>query len=289
MKTNKIFILSMLFVLMTFTIFKSVNVYAYNWTDEEVKMTKTKWEADKLYTISNIYVTKNIDTKRVVESISKYLIWEGSFPKEDKANDIYMEFGEYISDSDSIVLSPHLGYNQPVFNKMIKPKVIESYDSKAEYLIATTNYDQVLIIIDGNTYKDNLGDLVNDLLSKEKEYQISPTFYQPYKYAAKEDGSISYTRYKDKNGDIYQTVCKYLVGFNLTKESTQTNLEDNVDDPSIYGGNDDVQIDDTPTEKETNQNQALKIVGIIISSILSILGLYLIYLLIKRIYRIMKG
>ena len=289
MKTNKLFILSILLVLMTFTIFASVDVYAYDWTDEEVMMTKTKWEADKLYTISSIYVTKNIDTKRVVESISKYLIWEGSFPKEDKANDIYMEFGEYISDSDSIVLSPHLGYNQPVFNKMIKPKVIESYDSKGEYLIATTNYDQVLIIIDGNTYKDNLGDLVNDLLTKEKEYQISPTFYQPYKYAAKEDGSISYTRYKDKNGDIYQSVCKYLVGFNLTKESTQTNLEDNVDDPSIYGGNDDVQIDDTPTEKEKNQNHALKIVGIIISSILFILGLYLIYLLIKRIYRIMKG
>jgi hypothetical protein len=234
---------------MTFTIFSSTKVYANEWTVEEVKMTKTKWEADKLYTISNIYVTKNIVTKRVVESNSKYLIWEGSFPKEDKANDIYMEFGEYISDSDSIVLSPHLGYNQPVIDIMIKPKVIESYDSKAEYLIATTNYDQVLIIIDGNTYKDNLGDIVNNLLTKEKEYLIPPTFYQPYKYAAKEDGSISYTRYKDKNNDIYQTVCKYLVGFNLTKESTQTTHEDNVEDPSIYGGNDEVQIDDTPTEK----------------------------------------
>jgi hypothetical protein len=172
---------------------------------------------------------------------------------------------------------------------MIKPKVIESYDSKAEYLIATTNYDQVLIIIDGTTYKDNLGDIVNNLLTKEKEYLIPPTFYQPYKYAAKGDGSISYTRYMDKNNHIYQTVCKYLVGFNLTKESTQTNPEDNVDVPSIYGGNDEVQIDDTPTEQEVNQNQTLKIVGIVISSILSVVGIYLIYLLIKKIYRIMKG
>ena len=84
--------------------------------------------------------------------------------------------------------------------------------------------------------------------------------------------------------------CVYQVGFNLLKDSTQTQIQDNVEDPPIYGGNNDVQIDDTPTQKpEVNEYDPWKVVGIVVSSIISVVGIYLIYLLGKKIYEIMKG
>ena len=110
----------------------------------------------------------------------------------------------------------------------------------------------------------------------------------PYESAAKAGGVGSISRYKE--GDtIYMAACSYQIGFNLLKESAQINNQDNVEDPAIYGGNDEVQIDDTPTQPESNENTAFKVVGIVISSILSVVGIYLIYLLGKKIYTIMKG
>ena len=86
---------------------------------------------------------------------------------------------------------------------------------------------------------------------------------------------------------MYDTI--FLVGFNLTKESEHVTPQDPLDDPGIYGGNDEVQIDDTPTQPKVNENYTFKIIGIVASSILSIMGIYIVYLLIKKIYLIMKG
>ena len=167
----------------------------------------------------------------------------------------------------------------------------ESYDNKAEYMIAYSNMDQIVCILDGNTYKDDLGILVNDFFKNKlnssdmREYNFS----MPYKSAEGLEGKGCISSYEE-NGKTYAAFTIFNIGFNLSTNSETTNQQENLEDPSIYGGNDEVQIDDTPTEKPTvNEFDGWKIVGIVASSIISIVGIYLIYLLGKKIYEIMKG
>ena len=286
---KKIFISSFILMLICLFTFGINNVYAADWTNEELMNTKSKSEWGTYYVIDTFYATPNINAIEAIKKHSDDLIWNGSFPEFDKDNDVYMEFGNY-SDPDVLVLQPHLGYGKNVYSRLSRPRAIESYDGKAEYVIGITSTDQVLIILDGNTYKGNIGDILNDFFKNKVDdrYKKETEFYMPYESAAKALGVASISRYREGN-DIYMATCVYQVGFNLLKDSTQTENQPDVEDPAIYGGNDETQIDDTPTEPEVNENQAFKIVGIVVSSILSVVGFYLIYLLSKKIYEIMKG
>lgn len=278
------FILMLIFLL-SFGITKT-----YAWTDEEMINTKTKSEWGTYYVIDTFYATANFNAVEAIKKHSDDLIWNGSFPECDKDNEIYMDFGTY-SDPDVLVLQPHLGYGKNVYSRMTRPRTIESYDGKAQYVIGVTTTDQVLIILDGNTFKGNIGDILNDFFKNKVDdiYKKETEFYMPYESAAKALGVASISRYKEGE-DIYMATCAYQVGFNLLKDSTQTNQQDNVEDPAIYGGNDEVQIDDTPTQApEVNEYDPWKVIGIVISSILSVVGIYLIYLLGRKIYTIMKG
>jgi hypothetical protein len=262
----------------------------YAWTDEEYMNTKFKNEWGTYYVIDTFYATPNFNAIQAIKNHSDDLIWNGAFPEYDKDNEIYMDFGEYSADPDVLVLQPHLGYGKNVYSRMTRPREIESYDGQAQYVIGISNYDQVLIIIDGNTFKGNIGDILNDFFKNKVDnmYRKETEFYMPYDSAATALGVGSISRYREGD-DIYMATAIYQVGFNLLKDSTQTQNQDNVEDPAIYGGNNDVQIDDTPTQPEANENTAFKVVGIVISSILSVVGIYLIYLLGKKIYTIMKG
>ncbi len=284
---NKIYISTFIFLVLSLFIFSSTNVYA--WTDDEMMNTKTKYEYDTLTSIDNFYATPNMDSVNVIKKYYKELIWNGGGAWYEPDNDIYMEFGDY-SDPDVLVLEPHYGYNKTVYPKMVRPKTIESYDGNAEYIIGYSSYDQILIIVDGDTFKGNLGDLVNDFFKNKAPENIrcEHEFYMPYKFAAKEGGVSSISRYRSGT-EIYMATCNYQVGFNLTKEKEQLTPEPSQDDPAIYGGNNETKIDDTPSTPTKNENNTFKIVGIVISSILSVIGIYLIYLLIKKIYQIMKG
>ncbi len=262
----------------------------YAWTDEEYMNTKFKNEWGTYYVIDTFYATPNFNAIQAIKNHSDDLIWNGAFPEYDKDNEIYMDFGEYSADPDVLVLQPHLGYGKNVYSRMTRPREIESYDGQAQYVIGISNYDQVLIIIDGNTFKGNIGDILNDFFKNKVDnmYRKETEFYMPYDSAATALGVGSISRYREGD-DIYMATAIYQVGFNLLKNSTQTENQPDVEDPAIYGGNNDVQIDDTPTQPEANENTAFKVVGIVISSILSVVGIYLIYLLGKKIYTIMKG
>ncbi len=283
---KKIFILSLTLVLLLISFITPT----YAWTDEEYMNTKFKNEWGTYYVIDTFYATPNFNAIQAIKNHSDDLIWNGSFPEYDKDNEIYMDFGDYPADPDVLVLQPHLGYGKNVYSRMTRPRQIESYDGKAQYVIGISNYDQVLIIIDGNTFKGNIGDILNDFFKNKVDnmYRKETEFYMPYDSAATALGVGSISRYREGE-DIYMATAIYQVGFNLLKDSTQTNQQNNIDDPAIYGGNDEVQIDDTPTQPEANENTAFKVVGIVISSILSVVGIYLIYLLGKKIYEIMKG
>ena len=283
---KKIFILSLSLVLLLISIITPT----YAWTDEEYMNTKFKNEWGTYYVIDTFYTTPNFNAIQAIKNHSDDLIWNGSFPEYDKDNEIYMDFGDYPADPDVLVLQPHLGWNKDVYSRLTRPREIESYDGKAQYVIGISNYDQVLIIIDGNTFKGNIGDILNDFFKNKVDnmYRKETEFYMPYDSAATALGVGSISRYREGE-DIYMATAIYQVGFNLLKESQPTNVQDDVEDPAIYGGNDEVQIDDTPTQPESNENTAFKVVGIVISSILSVVGIYLIYLLGKKIYTIMKG
>ena len=283
---KKIFILSLTLVLLLISFITPT----YAWTDEEYMNTKFKNEWGTYYVIDTFYTTPNFNAIQAIKNHSDDLIWNGSFPEYDKDNEIYMDFGDYPADPDVLVLQPHLGWNKDVYSRLTRPREIESYDGKAQYVIGISNYDQVLIIIDGNTFKGNIGDILNDFFKNKVDnmYRKETEFYMPYDSAATALGVGSISRYREGE-DIYMATAIYQVGFNLLKESQLTNVQDDVEDPAIYGGNDEVQIDDTPTQPESNENTAFKVVGIVISSILSVVGIYLIYLLGKKIYTIMKG
>lgn len=286
---NKKIIISSFILMLIFLLSFGISK-AYAWTDEEMMNTKFKSEWGTYYVIDTFYATSNFNAVEAIKKHSDDLIWNGSFPECDKDNEIYMDFGTY-SDPDVLVLQPHLGYGKNVYSRMTRPRTIESYDGKAQYVIGLTSTDQVLIILDGNTFKGNIGDILNDFFKNKVDdiYKKETEFYMPYESAAKALGVASISRYKEGE-DIYMATCVYQVGFNLLKDSTQTQNQDNVEDPAIYGGNDDVQIDDTPTQKpEVNEYDPWKVVGIVVSSIISVVGIYLIYLLGKKIYEIMKG
>ena len=283
---KKILMLSLTLVLLLISIITPT----YAWTDEEYMNTKLKNEWGTYYVIDTFYATPNFNAIQAIKNHSDDLIWNGSFPEYDKDNEIYMDFGEYSADPDVLVLQPHLGWNKDVYSRLTRPRQIESYDGKAQYVIGISDYDQVLIIIDGNTFKGNIGDILNDFFKNKVDnmYRKETEFYMPYDSAATALGVGSISRYREGE-DIYMATAIYQVGFNLLKESQPTNVQDDVEDPAIYGGNDEVQIDDTPSTPEANENTAFKVVGIVISSILSVVGIYLIYLLGKKIYTIMKG
>ena len=287
---KKLLISSFILMLICLFTFGINNVYAADWTNEELINTKSKNEWGTYYIIDRFYATPNINAIEAIKKHSDDLIWNGSFPECDKDNDIYMEFGTY-SDPDVLVLQPHLGYGKNVYSRMSRPRVIDSYDGKAEYIIGINQYDQVLLIVDGSTYNGDLGAIVNDFFKNkvEEQYRKEHEFLCDYSNAAKEGGCITISRYREGE-EIYMAACCYQVGFNLTKESPQTPVDNNLEDPAIYGGNDEVQIDDTPTQApEVSQYDPWKVVGIVVSSIISIVGIYLIYLLSKKIYEIMKG
>ncbi len=293
---NKILISSFIAVLMCMlTLFISNNVYASDylekWTYDEMMNTKTKYEYDKLTSIVEFYATPNMDSVRVIKKYYQYLIWNGGGPWYEEEKDIFMEFGEYPADPEIIVLQPHLGFGKDVYSRATRPKTIESYDGKAEYIIGFNQYDQIVIFLDGDTFKGNIGDILNDFFLNvvDERNRKEHEFYMPYESAAKAGGVLSISRYREGE-DIYMATCCYQVGFNLTKEAPQTPVDNNLEDPAIYGGNDEVQIDDTPTQApEVNEYDPWKVVGIVVSSIISIVGIYLIYLLSKKIYEIMKG
>ena len=286
------FISSLLCIL---TLFISNNVYANDyldkWTYEEMMATKTKYEYGTYTVIDQFYATPNIDSTRVIKKYYKELIWNGMGPWFEPDEEIYMDFGEYEANPEALVFQPHLGFNKPVYSRLSKPTIIDSYDGKAEYIIGINQYDQVLIILDGNTYKGNIGDIVNDFFLNvvEEHYRKEHEFFMPYDDAAKAGGSLSISRYREGE-EIYMASCSYQIGFNLTKEAEETPVDNNLEDPAIYGGNDEVQIDDTPTQApEVNEYDPWKVLGIAGASILSIVGIYLIYLISKKIYTTMKG
>ncbi len=244
------------------------------------------------HVIDNFYATPNIDSFNVLKKYEKYLMCNGGFPEEDRDNGIYCTVSQFDVDGTSeIFLEPHYGYNKPVYTEYSRVREIESYDGKAEYLIGFNEYDNILIILDGDTFNGNLGDLINDFFkNKVEDYNRKDyEFYMPYSSAAKAGGVSSTARYTEGN-NIYISGATYQVGFNLTKESTQTPIENNTEDPAIYGGDNNNQIDETPTEPTPNSvNTPLKIVGIVMSSILGVMGIYVIYILSKKIYKTMKG
>jgi len=286
------FISSLLCIL---TLFISNNVYANDyldkWTYEEMMATKTKYEYGTYTVIDQFYATPNIDSTRVIKKYFKELIWNGMGPWYEPDEEIYMDFGEYAANPEALVFQPHLGIGKPVYSRLSKPTIIDSYDGKAEYIIGINQYDQVLLIIDGSTYNGDLGAIVNDFFLNvvEEHYRKEHEFLMLYEDAAKAGGVLSISRYREGT-EIYMASCCYQIGFNLTKEAEETPVDNNLEDPAIYGGNDEVQIDDTPTEKpEIDEFNGWTVVGIVASSIISIVGIYLIYLLGKKIYEIMKG
>ncbi len=284
MKNKKLFIMSFLLMLVAIISFTSTSVYA-DTTPTAKPILGT------YYFLDNYYATPNFDVKRALEAYKDKLTWDGFAPYADEDNEVYMEFGEYPADDEVLILQPHLGIGKNVYGTMTRIHRFESYDGKAEYMIAYSHMDQIVCIVDGHTYKDDLGILVNDFFkNKVTESDRRDYYFQmPYKNVDGLEGKGCMSGYEE-DGERHVAFAIFNIGFNFSTNSTPTNQQEDLEDPAIYGGNDEVQIDDTPTQPESSDTfDGWQIVGIVASSIASLVGIYLIYLLGKKIYEIMKG
>ena len=284
MKNKKLFIMSFVLMLVAIISFTSTRVYA-DTTPTAKPILGT------YYFLDNYYATPNFDVKKALEAYKDKLTWDGIAPYMDEEKEVYMEFGEYPADNEALILQPHLGIGKNVYGTMTRIQRFESYDGKAEYMIAYSHMDQIVCIVDGNTYKDDLGILVNDFFkNKVTESDRRDYYFQmPYKNVEGLEGKGCMSGYEE-DGETHVAFAIFNIGFNFSTNSTPTNQQEDLEDPAIYGGNDEVQIDDTPTQPESSDTfDGWQIVGIVASSIASLVGIYLIYLLGKKIYEIMKG
>ena len=86
-------------------------------------------------------------------------------------------------------------------------------------------------------------------------------------------------------------IAQAKVGFNLTVDSYQPVINNPVEDDYIYGGDENNKLDPTPSEPESSSNTKFdlgKAIGITISVLSGIVLTYVFYVLITKIYKLIK-
>ena len=289
--------LSIIFI----TILFIPKTYAYTPEDVEAWSTRLENANSKskdigLSRLDTVYITPNIDIEKAMPYLIKFMIWDSNNPYQDNPDndDVFLtyEIRKYPSDTYLITYFKK-GLNQDAYSRMTRVRTIDAYDN-AEYIIAKNDYDLYTILLDGKTYNNNLGFLFNDGIKQINPNWLDyPNFGLNYDYACDPERINCYIDvFTDEEGTDYQICVQAKVGFNYTVDSYTPHIEDSVDDDYIYGGDEDNKLDDTPTEKEiisSTKFDAGKVIGIIFSIVFGIVILYLGYVLIIKIYEIVKG
>ena len=301
-RRNKLFITLSLILISLLTI-SIPNVYA-----EEINMdiqaedleripnAESKAAEAGIKAATNIWMTPNIDIEKAMPFLKNYMLWENEYPYKDDPSNDDVEFDyEIKEDQFGTVLVSYFkaGLNQPKYGRFTRIKQIESYDN-AEYIVASTDYDCYTLLVDGNTYKDNdLGPLLNNAIKDNSlELKEYPNFKIPYDGASAVFDTTVYLRlYKTLDDVDHLTIAQAKVGFNLTLDSYQPVINNPVDDDYIYGGDENNKLDPTPSTpdgKSSTKFDLGKAIGITISVLSGIVIAYIVYILITKIYTLVK-
>ena len=301
-RRNKLFITLSLLLITLLTV-SIPNVYADEFNMdiaaedlERLANAESKAESAGLVAATNIWMTSNIDIEKALPFLEKYMLWNNEYPyKDDPSNDdVDLEL-EIKEDQFGTVLVSYFqaGLNKPKYGRFTRIKQIESYDN-AEYLIASTDYDCYTVLVDGNTYKNkDLGPLLNEAIkSNSLELKEYPNFKIPYDGAsAVFDTTVYLKLYKTLDDVDHMVIAQAKVGFNLTLDSYHPVINNPVDDDYIYGGDENNKLDPTPSTPEGADNIKFdlgKAIGITISVLSGIVITYIAYILIMKIYELVK-
>ena len=122
-----------------------------------------------------------------------------------------------------------------------------------------------------------------------KEY---PNFKISYDSASSIFDTTVYLKlYKTLDDVDHMVIAQAKVGFNLTLDSYHPVINDPVDDDYIYGGDENNKLDPTPSTPEGSNNTKFdlgKAIGITISVLSGIVITYIVYVLIIKIYELVK-
>lgn len=263
---------------------------------ERLANAESKAESAGLKAATNIWMTENIDIEKAMKFLKDYMLWENEYPYKDDPDNSDVEFDyEIKEDQFGTILCTYFkaGLNQNKYGRFSRIKRIESVDN-AEYIIASTDYDCYTIVVDGNTYKDkNLGPLLNAAIKDNsialKEY---PNFNIEYNAACEVfNNNVFVSLYQTLDSTDHMVIAQAKVGFNLTVDSYQPVINNPVEDDYIYGGDENNKLDPTPSEPESSSNTKFdlgKAIGITISVLSGIVLTYVFYVLITKIYKLIK-
>ena len=301
-RRNKLF-LTLSLLLITLLTISIPSVYAEEFNMdiraedlERITQAESKAADAGLKASTNIWMTPNIDIEKALPFLKNYMLWNNEYPyKDDPTNDDVELDLEIKEDQYGTVLVSYFkaGLNEAKYGRFTRIKQIESYDN-AEYIIASTDYDCYTIIVDGNTYKDkDLGPLLNEAIKSQpqalKEY---PNFKIEYSDASSIFDTTVYLRlYKTIDDIDHLVIAQAKVGFNLTLDSYQPVINNPVDDDYIYGGDENNKLDPTPSTpdgKSSTKFDLGKAIGITISVLSGIVIAYIVYILIMKIYTLVK-
>ena len=301
-RRNKLFItLSLLLISMLSITIPNVHAEEINMDIqaedlERIANAESKAADGGLKAATNIWMTPNIDIEKAMPFLENYMLWNNEYPYKDDPTNDDVEFEYEIKEDDfGTVLVTYFkaGLNEAKYGRFTRIKQIESYDN-AEYIIASTDYDCYTILVDGNTYKNkDLGLLLNNAIEAQpralKEY---PNFKISYDSASSVFDTTVYLRlYKTLDDIDHLVIAQAKVGFNLTIDSYHPIINNPVDDDYIYGGDENNKLDPTPSTPEKSNNTKFdlgKAIGITISVLSGIVICYIIYILIKKIYDLVK-
>ncbi len=243
---------------------------------------------------SEFWMTSNIDPYKAMEFLKTYIIWNNEFPLRDDPDndDIKLDY-EIKEDIYGYTITTYFkaGIGQNQYGRFSRIKIVESKYG-AEYMIGRTNKDAYSIVVDGSTYKNDLGILLNDAIAQQESYYENTDFKIPYASACDIYENVLYAAlFVDTDSKDHLAVGTAKVGFNLTKDSYVPDKLPTADDDYIYGGDENNKLDDTPTEKPIVNNTKFnlgKAVGITLSVLSGIVILYVIYYLGTKIYELIK-
>ncbi|MCR5224071.1 MAG: hypothetical protein K6C11_02875 [Bacilli bacterium] len=296
-RKNKFFVFVGL-IMTTILCVTGVSVHAEETGDYLTRLANSTSRAEDagIHYEDTIWMTENIDPEKAVPFLAKYMMWEDQYMYTDNPDNDDVIF-DYTLKKDiygyTVTIHFKKGINQNTYGTMSRIKTIESCNG-AEYIIGASDYDTYSIILDGNTYQGDLGPLLKDAIEKNRPRVISTSGLSiPYDTACDIYGnniSLGYATETDLKD--YMIISQGRVGFNLTVDSYTPKINDSVDDDYEYGGDENNKLDPTPTQPESSDNTKFDLgqaIGITISVLSGIVILYVVYVLITKIYKLMKG
>ena len=251
--------------------------------------------------------TKNIDTKKAVEALKPYMVYYDGEPVHTNSNIVVNVNGNRADIAADFPDNTHKHINAGV-------KFVDAINGVEFAACTPYEFFSYAVVIDKSTCPsgydvNNVAEYANTCWYHNL---MNPEYNLTYNDSLKEDNEIwSDTTIRTGNGKYHIAYANVRILNNLTKDGFvgTVNNTDSYQEPSAPITNTDTDIEtpsntNTPTEEniqnigdtisekideiKNNNKEAFDIATIIISSVLGIALLYILFLIIRKIWRSLK-